>query len=288
MRISHQTLRGADGVNLHAAVAGDCGPLLLFLHGFPECWLAWHDQLEAFSSSFRAVALDLRGYNLSDKPADVSAYALPRIVEDVRHVIDQLTPSGKAIVVGHDWGGLVGWCLARESPERLSKLVIINAPHPVLFYRELKHNWAQRIASSYAGFFQLRGVAEATLRAFDFAAMRKMIYGTSSKPRAFTPHLRNAYRQAWSQPGALTAGLNYYRNPRALRTLVKQPPGWLIHVPTLVLWGDRDPALLPGNLDGLDHLVPNLTIKHHSTATHWIVHEEPEWVNDSLRSFLCS
>lgn len=286
MTVSHQIIRGADGVNLHAAAAGDCGPLLLFLHGFPECWLAWERQLAAFSRSYRAVALDLRGYNLSDKPSQTSAYALPRIVDDIRRVIDHLTPSGRAILVGHDWGGLAGWTLARESPELLSKLVIINAPHPVLFYRELKQKWAQRIASSYAGFFQLPGVAEATLRAFDFAALRKMVYGTSSKPRAFTPALRHAYRQAWNQPGALTAGLNYYRNPRALQSLLKQPPGWLIHVPTLVLWGERDPALLTGNLDGLDHLVPDLAVKRHPTATHWIVHEEPQWVNESLREFI--
>jgi pimeloyl-ACP methyl ester carboxylesterase len=261
---------------------------MLFLHGFPEFWQAWHRQLAEFSGDFRTVALDLRGYNVSGKPTEVASYALPKIVEDIRRVIRALSPSGKVIVVGHDWGGIAAWVLARESPELVARMVIVNAPHPVLFYRELKHDPAQLLSSSYAGLFQLRGVSEAALRAGNFALLRAIIFGTTTKPGAFSAELRTAYREAWNQPGALTAGLNYYRNVRAFRRLVKDPRSWNIEVPTLVLWGEKDPALRLSNLVGLHSYVPYLRLRRHPDATHWIVHEEPEWVNAALRQFVTS
>lgn len=285
--ITHLNLSGADGVHLHAAAAGTGGRVILFLHGFPEFWQAWHRQLAEFSRDCRAIALDLRGYNLSDKPEHTQAYALERIVDDVRRVIRAI-PRGRGVVlVGHDWGGITAWALARENPELIQSLVIINAPHPVIFYRELKRNWRQRIASSYAGFFQLRGPAEIALKVFDHAALRKMVFGISVKPQMFTPELRAAYRNAWNQPRAISSGLNYYRNLRALKRMVSEPAAsWQVRVSTLVLWGEQDPALLTTNLMGLEQFVPRLTVRRHPTATHWIVHEEPEWVNGEIREFL--
>lgn len=276
----------ADGVRLHAATAGDSGPVMLFLHGFPEFWMAWHRQLPEFGRDHRAVALDLRGYNLSDKPRGVAAYALPKIVDDIRHVLRALSPGRPAILVGHDWGGIAAWVLGRESPELLERLIIINAPHPLLFFRELKRTAAQKLASSYAGFFQLPGIAERAVQAFDFAALRKMVFGTSVKAENFSAELRAAYRTAWRQPGAITGGLNYYRNVKALKRLLERDRPWRINVPTLVLWGDQDPALLRGNLVGLDELVAQLTVRRHASATHWIVHEEPEWLHANIRAFL--
>jgi pimeloyl-ACP methyl ester carboxylesterase len=273
---------------LHAAAEGENGPLILFLHGFPEFWQAWHRQLTAFSRDHRAVALDLRGYNLSDKPEGVENYTLPAIVEDIRHVLQQLSPGRPAILVGHDWGGIAGWLLAHESPALLERMVIINAPHPSLLYRELKHNPGQALASSYAGFFQLGGVAETALRAFDFTALRKMLFGVTSKPSMFEPELRAAYLQAWAQPGALKSSLNYYRNIAAFVAVADRLKTGKIEVPTQVLWGEMDPTLLTANLVGLDEHVRTLEIKRHSSATHWIVHEEPDWVNSAIRGFLRS
>lgn len=284
--ITHRQVPGADGVRLHAALSGDKGPPMLFLHGFPECWEAWRGQLAEFSRDHRAVALDLRGYNLSDKPRRVADYRMAKLVADLRRVLAELSPARRAVVVGHDWGGIIAWILARESPGLLERLVIINAPHPALFYRELKRSWAQRLASAYAGLFQLRGLAELGLRAFDFAALRAMLFGVTTRPERFDPELRAAYRAAWSQEGALRSGLAYYRNLRDLRRAVTAPVSWQIRVPTLVLWGERDPALLPGNLEGLGQLVPRLSIRRHSAATHWVVHEEPAWVNAEIRAFL--
>lgn len=285
---THFDLQGADGVRLHAVAAGDSGPLILFLHGFPEFWQAWHGQLDDFGRDFRAVALDLRGYNLSAKPKGVAAYTLPRLLDDIRQVLRTLSPDGPAILVGHDWGGIIGWALARESPELLHRLVIINAPHPAIFFRELKKSVRQQLASSYALYFQMHVVAEITLRAFNYAALRAMVFGVSAKPQRFSPKLRAAYHDAWSQPHALSATLNYYRNPRTLKRVLDSPLSWVIQVPTLVLWGDKDPALRHTNLDGIGDYVKRLTLRRHPSATHWLVHEEPEWVNSAIRDFVAA
>jgi pimeloyl-ACP methyl ester carboxylesterase len=279
--MKHFEIVGSDGVRLHGVQAGATGPVLILLHGFPEFWQAWHRQLDEFSRDHRVVALDLRGYNLSDKPRLTTSYGPAKLVDDLRCVIRQVSPNSPVCVVGHDWGGLIAW----ESPELLQQMIIINAPHPVLFYRELTRNPSQTFASSYAGFFQLPGISEWVLRAFDFAALRRMVFGLSARPDAFSDQMKEAYRAAWSQPGAISAGLKYYRNCRTWRNAVKEPTSWRIRVPTLVLWGEKDPALRPGNLDGLDELVSPLTVKRHPAATHWIVHEEPEWVNAAIRTF---
>lgn len=135
-------------MTLHAVQADEHGPVMLFLHGFPEFWRAWHRQLAEFSRDFRAIALDLRGYNLSDKPQSTESYALSRIVEDVRRVVKTLSPGEPIVLVGHDWGGMVGWVLVRESPELLKRLVVINAPHPAILRRKWGRSPAQLISSS--------------------------------------------------------------------------------------------------------------------------------------------
>jgi pimeloyl-ACP methyl ester carboxylesterase len=168
----------------------------------------------------------------------------------------------------------------------LERLVVINAPHPLIFCRELKRSWVQRLASSYAGFFQLPWIAERAVTACDYAALRKMVFGITAKLDNFPDDLRAKYRVAWRTPGAIAAGLNYYRNLKALKCLLRIDEPWQIHVRTLVLWGDQDPALLRGNLVGLNEFVPQLTVRRHASATHWIVHEEPAWVNAHIREFL--
>ncbi len=284
--LDHHQLNGCDAVKLHVVTCGESGPLVLFLHGFPEFWQAWHTLLPALGRDFRAAALDLRGYNLSDKPPGVSAYGLDKVSGDIASVIRALSPLHPAIVVGHDWGGIAAWYLAREQPTLMSHLVVINAPHPALLGRELRRSPSQLFSSSYAAFFQWRGVAEWALRAGRCALLRAMLFRTSSRPEAFTPELRRAYLEAWQQPGALRAGLNYYRSPENRRLLRTAPADWRIQLPTLVLWGERDIALREGNLEGLSTVAPRLTIHRHPTATHWIAHEEPRWVEDRIRAFL--
>jgi epoxide hydrolase 4 len=285
--LDHLHIPVADGIRLHGVAQG-MGQLVLFLHGFPEFSGAWHRQLAEFSGTHRAAALDLRGYHLSDKPHGVHAYELRYIVSDICAALRALSPQTPAVVVGHDWGGVAAWMVAHEAPELLDRLIIINAPHPRLYLRELKRSPAQWLSSSYAGFFQLRGVAERTLRAFGFAALRRMIFGTSVRPENFPPKLRKGYLYAWQQPYALNAGLHYYRTPRKLARYVSERATAPIQVPTLVLWGEKDPSLRLSNLRGLEQLVSTLEIKRHPSATHWIAHEEPAWVNTAIRGFIAS
>jgi len=284
----------AGGVRLHYVTQGK-GPLILFLHGFPEFWYAWKGVLPDFAKDHQAVALDMRGYNLSDKPEGVEQYAIPLLVEDIRVVAEKLghSPKKKIILVGHDWGGAVAWAFAIAHPEYLSRLVIINAPHPGVFGRELTSNPAQQRASQYMLMFR-SPQAEATLSANNYAALVQGVLGSS---KAFTDDDRKAYIEAWSQKGALTGGLNYYRAsrigppqpgataPEASADL-QRLAGLAVKVPTLVIWGEKDRALLTGNLEGLDQFVPDLRIKRIPEGSHWVVHEYPTEVTGYIREFI--
>lgn len=281
-----------NGVKLHYVTQGK-GQVILFLHGFPEFWYAWKDQLPEFGKTHQAIALDMRGYNLSEKPPKVTDYAVPTLVADIKAFLEKVSKGKKAILVAHDWGGAIAWVYAAMYPDTLEKLVIINAPHPTIFTRELQSNPAQQKASAYMNFFRSEN-AEQLLSANDYGALVTGVFGSSSKPDSFTQEDRKAYIAAWSQPGALTGGLNYYRaanlgppsadskEKSGLATMTLPP----VKVPTLVIWGEKDTALLTGNLDGLDKVVPSLTIKRIPNGSHWVVHEEPETVNKAIHEFL--
>jgi epoxide hydrolase 4 len=210
LAVIHHEYVTVNGVRFHSAVAGKSAKTILFLHGFPEFWYAWKDQLTEFGRDHTAVAVDMRGCNLSDKPPKVEDYAIPRLIADVKALLDHYSPDRKAILVGHDWGGAIAWSVAQAHPHRLERLVIINAPHPTIFARELAENPAQQRASAYMTFFR-SPTAEATLSADDYAALKAAVFGAAARPDAFTAADRREYLKAWSQPGALTGGLNYYR-----------------------------------------------------------------------------
>jgi pimeloyl-ACP methyl ester carboxylesterase len=283
-----------NSIRLHYVTAGK-GRLILFLHGFPEFWYAWKNQLIEFGRDHQAVAPDLRGYNLSSKPAEVEQYELHYLVEDVRALAAHLGHR-KFILVGHDWGGVVAWATARYHPQAVEKLVIINAPHPAIFDRELRNNPAQQRASQYM--LVLRSPqAEATLSANNYALLAEGILGAGLRQAYFTEEDRAAYLAAWSQPGALTGGLNYYRaahvgtptgEDQAPITLPGDLTSFTVKVPTLVLWGEQDIYLLTGNLEGLDRYVPDLKIQRIPDGSHWVVHEKPALINAAIREFLSS
>lgn len=275
-----------NGVRLHYVTAGE-GPLILFLHGFPEFWYAWRNQLTEFGKDHQAVALDMRGFNLSDKPSDVSQYRLHVLVEDVRAFADHLSRGKKFVLVGHDWGGFVAWAFAIAHPDLLAKLVILNAPHPAVFARLLTSNPEQQNASAYMEIFR-SAQAEQILSAnnFDVLANKVMVFGSKN---GLLPDDKPEYIKAWSQPGALTGGLNYYRANRlsAMPTgEAANPARFMINVPTLVIWGEKDPAMVPQNLDGLSEFVPQLTIKRLPEASHWVVHRQSAEVNTHIREFI--
>jgi pimeloyl-ACP methyl ester carboxylesterase len=270
-----------NGVRLHYVTAGS-GKLILFVHGFPEFWYAWRNQLAEFGKDHKAVALDMRGYNLSSKPAGVDHYKVGVVLEDFRALAEKLGYK-KFILAGHDWGGGIAWAFAIAHPECVEKLIIINAPHPALFARELRENPLQQKASAYILTFRAAGAEEA-LSANGYAALVQVVMGEGLKTGVFSEDDKAAYMEAWSQPGALTGALNYYR------AAGMGPPSrggdLIVRVPTLVIWGEKDPYLLTGNLDGLSEFVPNLTVKRIPDATHWVVHEKPALVNRYIREFI--
>lgn len=284
-----------NGIRLHYVSKGE-GKLIMFVHGFPEFWAEWENQLDEFGKDHQAVAVDMRGYNLSSKPEDPEAYHVTDLIEDLRALAEYLGHQ-KFIMVAHDWGGAVAWSFAMRHPEWLEKLVIINSPHAAVFARELLENPAQQEASQYM--LILRSAeAEQLLSENNYERLLTMLVEFGSKWN-MTDDDREKYIEAWSQPGALTGGLNYYRvsplytpvseEDRARIKSIQELPHEMfeVKVPTLVIWGEEDQALLTGNLVGLEDYVPDLTVKRIPDATHWVVHEQPEVVNGAIRQFIC-
>jgi pimeloyl-ACP methyl ester carboxylesterase len=283
-----------NGIRLHYISVGK-GKLIMFVHGFPEFWYEWEKQLIEFGQDYQAVAPDLRGYNLSSKPSDVEKYHVKYLIEDLRALAEHLGHE-KFIMVGHDWGGGVAWSAAIRHPEIVEKLVIINSPHPAVFARELLNNPDQQKASQYM--LILRSAeAERVLSENNFARLSDVLVQFGSKWE-MSEERRLKYIDAWSQAGALTGSLNYYRasplypptsteDKEQIKSILNLPKEMLaVRVPTLVIWGEQDRALLTGNLDGLEEYIEDLTLKRIPDGTHWVIHEQPELVNTLIRDFI--
>jgi pimeloyl-ACP methyl ester carboxylesterase len=283
-----------NGIRLHYVSVGD-GKLVMFVHGFPEFWSEWETQLIEFGKDYQAVALDMRGYNLSSKPADVEQYHIKNLIEDLRALAEHLGHD-KFIMVAHDWGGAVAYSFAIRHPDWLEKLIIINAPHPAVFARELLNNPDQQKASQYMLLFRSTE-AEQVLSENNYARLLNALFQFGSKWE-MTEQIRLKYIEAWSQPGALTGGLNYYRvsslhpptskaDEEHIQGVVDLPHEMFeVKVPTLVIWGELDQALLTGNLDGLEDYIDDLTVKRIPDGTHWVIHEQPGLVNSLVRDFI--
>lgn len=281
-----------NGTRLHYATAGEKGrPLLLFLHGFPEFWFAWQAQLAEFGQDYFAVAPDLRGFNRSDSPTDVAAYKPRLIMQDITQLIAHLGYT-RCVMVAHDWGGAVAWNIAITHPELLSKLIIINATHPYPFAQGLVHDPAQQAASAYMNWLRASG-SEQALAKDNFRVMEQFMLGMGEQPEWFDAAIRERYHDCWSR--GLTGGVNYYRasplhppteNEPGASRLELDPENFRVHVPTRILWGEKDKALLPSLLNGLDDLVDDVRIERLPDASHWVVHEYPALVNQWLRLFL--
>ncbi len=288
----------ANGIRLHCVAQGAAdAPLMLFVHGFPEFWYCWHAQLDEFGKDYRAVAFDLRGHNLSDKPEGVAAYRIKPLLEDLRQLIEHLRTGQddkSCVLVAHDWGGAIAWTFAALYPQYVNRLVIINAPHTVPFARALAHDPAQQAASAYMNFFRL-DKAERVLSENGFERLLKMFNATADGRCALGAEEIPLYRKAWSQPGALGCALNLYRasplypptadDPGAA-ALKLDPAALTVRVPTLVIWGEADTALGTVLLEGLDELVPDLRIERLPGASHWVIHEQPRQLNAAMRAFL--
>jgi pimeloyl-ACP methyl ester carboxylesterase len=272
-----------NGLRFHYVEAGS-GPLVILLHGFPEFWYCWRRQVPVLAEAgFRVLAPDLRGYNETDKPHGVENYRIPFLVDDVAGLIEQAGEQ-RAVVVGHDWGGVLAWKLAISRPERVDRLIVLNAPHPAAFRRELRR--AEQLRRSwYVFFFQLPWLPEWTIRAGNFALLEKVFRNDPVHPGAYTPEDVERYKRALGKPGALTAALNWYR--AAMRF-----PGLASHdtrpvaAPTLLIWGERDRALGLRLTEGLQRWVPRLRVERLPDASHWVQNDDPESVNRLMLEFL--
>ncbi|MFY8085309.1 MAG: alpha/beta fold hydrolase [Rubrivivax sp.] len=283
------------GVTLSCRASGRAGtPRVMLLHGFPEAAFAWDEVITLLAPHVRCLAPNLRGFERSSAPAQVQAYRARHLMQDVEALIQQ-TGGPVDLLVAHDWGGAVAWNLAAVRPELMKRLLIINSPHPATFLRELRSNPAQQAASAYMNFL-CRPDAEALLAENDFARLWPF-FGRLGAPSWLTQDLRSRYREVWRM--GLTGGLNLYRasplrppskaDPRVEQALqaVQLPDAMtLSRVPTAVLWGEGDHALLPGLLDGLERWVPDLHLTRVPQASHWIVHEQPQRVVDEIRRCL--
>lgn len=253
------------------------GPLVVLLHGFPESRITWRRQLPLLAAAgYRAIAPDLRGYGESPKPGNVSDYAVPLLVEDVAELI-RANCNGPCILVGHDWGALVAWFTAMLRPELVRKLVIMNVPHPALFVRELRRSKKQKLKASYQLFFQMPLLPEIFLRLFGRALLKRAARFTPGQIDAYTAHLKkNA-----------TPMLHYYRAMRTTRGALR-PMMRRIDVPTLIIWGEREPVMLPSTLEGTEEWVPDLRIERVPRAGHFVQHDAPERVTELLLTFMRS
>jgi pimeloyl-ACP methyl ester carboxylesterase len=284
----------STGVELDVWTAGDpANPPILFLHGFPESHRTWAHQIAGLADCYYCIAPDQRGYARSSKPAEIAEYRISKLVADVFALADALDIR-QFTIAAHDWGGAIGWAAALTNPERVKRLIIANAPHPYLYQKTIIENLDQRKAAQYIRTFRgddlERRIAENGLDwFFDHSFIRHL------KADAVSAEDRAAYLDEWGQPGALTAMFNWYRasatDVPAMDEVIEttaflQKPFPRLQIPTLIVWGFKDPALLPCQLDGIEEFVPNVTIVRIDDAGHFSSWEAPEAVTKAMRDWL--
>jgi pimeloyl-ACP methyl ester carboxylesterase len=281
-------------VTLNAALDGPAdAPAIILLHGFPESHRTWREIAPRLRERFRLVIPDQRGFAGSDRPQELEAYKTATLVEDVFALADALSID-RFSLVGHDWGGAVAWAAAMRGDRRLERLAIVNSPHPFLFQKSLIEDSGQRAASQYINAFRAPGF-ETMIETKGFDWFFKKTFSSHVDLSLISASEKRQYIADWSQPGAFTAMLNWYR----ASPLIVPPPGVTvplpdmllrlsrkIRIPTLVVWGMKDPALLPVQLDGLDELVDDLQLERVPDAGHFAPWEAPDEVAAALAPFL--
>ena len=281
-----------NGIRLHYAEAGSGDQLVILLHGFPEFWYSWQKQLDALSESFHVVAPDMRGYNLSDKPPRVEDYKIDKLVADVIGLIDHFGAK-QAAIVGHDWGAGVAWAVAQKHPERVSQLAVLQVPIAAawranLTLKQLRRSW-------YMFFFQLPCLPEWRISRQGFRVIERTLQHTVARKNSFTSEDVERYKEAARQPGALTGAINYYRANVFDRLFARKRKGdanqsnGRVRVPTLFIYGEKDFAIIPATVRGLDKYID---ASYHEVripdSGHWVQNEAPAEVNAALLEFLKS
>jgi len=283
MELEHSYIE-TNGIRLHVVQAGPkSGIPVVLLHGFPEFWYGWRNQIPALvEAGCRVIVPDQRGYNLSDKPTGAKNYDVYTLAKDILGLIDALGYE-KVNLVGHDWGAVVSWVLANQYPERLHRLSIMNVPHPAVIRKFLTRDLEQIRRSWYVFFFQLPWIPEAGMKQNNWRGAERALRG-SGKIHTFTNEDIEKYKEAWSQPGAMTAMINWYR--AVIQHMPKMPEDPRIKVPTLMMWGMKDFALshrmARPSMDYVDE--GNLIL--FPEATHWVQHDAAAEVNHYLIDFI--
>ncbi|XP_077550741.1 AB hydrolase superfamily protein YfhM-like [Haemaphysalis longicornis] len=271
------TLKGSTKVHYVSAGSQD-SPLVILLHGFPDCWYSWHKQIPELKRNFWVVAPDMRGYGLSSKPSRVEEYQVSYIIEDLVGLV-RLLGRDKLSIVGHDWGAIVAWCFSNKYPHMVNKLVTINGGHPHTMRRLLDSSISQMIKSGYMVAYQCPYVPEVALSMGDFAELKKLCSG-------FDPQETSVLQYFFSQPGALTAAINYYRAAYCKERQLSNTHFNRLDVPTLVIWGSKDPYLTVDVADLSRRQSRRGFVRYLQSAGHWPHLEEPAFVNAALSAFL--
>jgi len=282
------------GCRIHYVSRGEGKPIVL-MHGFPQFWFLWRHQLADLGEDHAVHAPDMRGYNLSDKPQEIDAYRMRNLLGDIHGLVEELGIAPFTLV-GHDWGGIVSWAFALKYPELLERFVIIDSPPPFTWNRDLRESPKQREAVNYMLELSKPSPApEEMLAANDFEMLDSMLERIGGSDARLSDEERAAYHEAWAQPGALQAGLNYYRAARMGDQVAAggvsegyeaKIKAMRLEVPTMVIWGERDPALLVGLTRGLEEWIPDFRLEILPGAGHWVPYERPDEVNALIRDFI--
>lgn len=275
----------------YAETGADNDDLVILLHGFPEFWYTWRKQLPVIGEEYHAVAPDLRGYNLSDKPENVEDFRINHLIKDVLALAAHFGAK-KFYLVAHDWGAAIAWSVALARPDMIKGLVILNGPHPYIFAKLLEENQSQIDHSKYMSEFREEGM-EDKLLANNCDWLWNWTFKEHYDKGQLSDEDRAAYIKAWMQPGAIRSALNLYRasplKPRPKskgeKGLPLNPEDYIVKVPTLVVWGEKDHALVPENLVGIEDFVPDLELVRLHEVSHWVTHEDPDRVNDEVLRF---
>lgn len=280
------------GVELDVATAGDpAAPAIILLHGFPESHRTWRHQIPELAKTHFVIAPDQRGFARSSKPEGAENYTPDKTVGDLIALADHFGKD-RFVLIGHDWGGAIAWMAALQHPNRIERLIIVNAPHPFVFQKSLFDDMEQRAASQYISLFRNPGL-EAQLEAMGLGTFFDTTFARHADPALLTPE-RDAYLDEWGQPGAMTAMLNWYRASAIVvpgMDETPERPAFLdgpfppLQMPVLVIWGMGDKALLPVQLEGLDQLVPDLKVVQ-VDAGHFVPWENPGAVNTAIRDWI--
>ncbi|WP_448533864.1 alpha/beta fold hydrolase [Parathermosynechococcus lividus] len=270
----------SNGIRLHYVTQGE-GDLVLLLHGFPEFWYSWRQQIPKLADHHKVVALDLRGYNLSDKPQDPTSYVLDELILDIVGVIDGLGYR-RCHLVGHDWGGMVAWGVAYAVPDRIQTLSVLACPHPSVL-KQVPGGWDQWLRSSYLLLFQLPWLPELLLEWGNYGAIAHLLRWAAVNQSAIRPADIALYQDAAAQRGALSGMLNYYRG--TLPSILAHEWGTL-SVPTQMLWGRQDPVLGVELTYNTEAYVKVLNIHYLDHCGHFVQQEQPDLVNQYLLEWL--